>query len=79
MRVARSGPGYRELSGTSFAAPHAAAAIARSVAVRNASAPAAVLAELQSTAKDLGAKNFDDVFGFGLIEALEAAPVTASR
>lgn len=79
VRVARSGPGYRELSGTSFAAPHAAAAIARSVAVRNASAPAAVLAELQSTAKDLGAKNFDDVFGFGLIEALEAAPVTASR
>jgi subtilisin family serine protease len=79
VRVARSGGGYRALSGTSFAAPHAAAAITSSIASRNSLTPYAVVAELKSVAQDLGAKHFDDVFGFGLIEPLEAAPVTASR
>jgi subtilisin family serine protease len=79
VRVARSAGGYRELTGTSVAAPHAAAAIARSVANHNGLAPAAVLAELKSVAQDLGTADFDDVFGFGLIESLEAAPVTALR
>jgi hypothetical protein len=79
VRVARSGGGHRALSGTSFAAPHAAAAIARSIASHNGLAPSAVVAELKNVAQDLGAKDFDDVFGFGLIEPLEAAPVTASR
>lgn len=79
VRVARSKGGYRELTGTSIAAPHASALIARTLAARTAAAPAAVLAELKSAALDLGAKGFDPVFGFGLIEPLPALPVTASR
>jgi subtilisin family serine protease len=80
VRVARSGGGYRELSGTSVAAPHAAAIIVRTIASRDdALSSATVVAELKSSAQDLGAKDFDDTFGFGLIEPLEAVPVTASR
>ncbi|HEY8554511.1 MAG TPA: S8 family serine peptidase [Burkholderiales bacterium] len=79
IRVARSQGGYREATGTSFAAPHAAAAIALTVAGRHATSPEAVLAELQSAALDLGAKDYDPVFGFGLIEPLPALSVTASR
>ena len=79
VRVARSGGGYRELSGTSIAAPHAAAAIARAFASRAGASPAALVAELKRTALDLGAKDFDPVFGFGLIAPLPVAPVIASR
>lgn len=79
VRVARNRGGYRELSGTSIAAPHAAAVIARTLASHTAAAPGAVLAELERAALDLGAKDFDPVFGFGLIAPLPAVPVTASR
>ena len=79
VRVARSGGGYRELSGTSIAAPHAAAAIAHAVASRAGESSAALVAELKRSARDLGAKDFDPVFGFGLIAPLPAAPVIASR
>ncbi len=77
VRVAKSSGGYRDSSGTSIAAPHAAAVIARTVAGRTGATPAAVLAELERAAVDLGAKDFDSVFGFGLIAPL--TPVTASR
>jgi len=77
IRVAKSGGGYREMTGTSVAAPHAAAVIANTVASRAGATPASVLAELERAAYDLGAKDFDSVFGFGLIAPL--TPVTASR
>ena len=77
IRVAKSGGGYREMTGTSVAAPHAAAVIANAVAGRAGATPASVLAELERNALDLGAKDFDSVFGFGLIAPL--TPVTASR
>lgn len=77
VRVAKSGGGYRDMTGTSVAAPHAAAVIANTVASRTGATPASVLAELERAAHDLGAKDFDSVFGFGLIEPL--GPVTASR
>jgi subtilisin family serine protease len=77
IRVAKSGGGYRDLTGTSVAAPHAAAVVAQTLASRAGAAPAAVVSELERTAVDLGAKDFDNVFGFGLIAPL--APVTASR
>ena len=77
IRVAKSGSGYREMTGTSVAAPHAAAVIANSIASRTGATPASVLAELERAAHDLGAKDFDSVFGFGLIAPL--TPVTASR
>lgn len=79
VAVARSTGGYGEQSGTSIAAPHAAAVIARAVFGRPAASRAAVLAELKSAARDLGAKDFDTLFGFGLVEPLDDAPVTASR
>ena len=77
IRVAKSGGGYREMTGTSVAAPHAAAVIANAVAGHAGATPASVLAELERAALDLGAKDFDSVFGFGLIAPL--TPVTASR
>jgi len=77
IRVAKSGGGYRAMTGTSVAAPHAAAVIASTVASRAGATPAAVIAELERAAHDLGAKDFDSVFGFGLIAPL--TPVTASR
>jgi subtilisin family serine protease len=77
IRVARSGGGYRDMTGTSVAAPHAAAVIASTVATRAGATPASILAELERAAHDLGAKDFDSVFGFGLIAPL--TPVTASR
>jgi subtilisin family serine protease len=77
VRVAKSGGGYRDMTGTSVAAPHAAAVIASTVAGRAGATPAAILAELERAAHDLGAKDFDNVFGFGRIAPL--APVTASR
>jgi subtilisin family serine protease len=77
IRVAKSGGGYREMTGTSVAAPHAAAVIANTVATRTGATPDSILAELARAAHDLGAKDFDSVFGFGLIEPL--TPVTASR
>jgi subtilisin family serine protease len=77
IRVAKSGGGYRDMTGTSVAAPHAAAVVASTVASRAGATPASVLAELERAAQDLGAKDFDSVFGFGLIAPL--TPVTASR
>jgi hypothetical protein len=77
IRVAKSGGGYRDMTGTSVAAPHAAAVIASTVASRTGATPASVVAELERAAHDLGAKDFDSVFGFGLIAPL--GPVTASR
>ncbi|HEY3516145.1 MAG TPA: S8 family serine peptidase [Gammaproteobacteria bacterium] len=77
IRVAKSSGGYRQMTGTSIAAPHAAAVIANTVANRAGATPTSVLGELERAARDLGAKDFDSVFGFGLIEPL--TPVTASR
>jgi subtilisin family serine protease len=77
IRVAKSGGGYREMTGTSVAAPHAAAVIANTVASRTGATPASVLADLERAARDHGANDFDSVFGFGLIAPL--TPVTASR
>jgi hypothetical protein len=62
-----------------MAAPHAAAIIVHTIAQRDGLASTAVVAELKRSAQDLGAENFDDTFGFGLIELPDAAPVTASR
>jgi subtilisin family serine protease len=65
-RVARDEGGYDRQTGTSMAAPFAAAIIARSLAM-NAAPPAEVLAHLEQGALDLGDDGFDEVYGFGLI------------
>jgi subtilisin family serine protease len=69
IKVADSAGGYATESGTSMAAPYAAAIIAQAVANGDAPSTGSVLATLKATAIDLGAKDFDDVFGYGLIAA----------
>jgi subtilisin family serine protease len=71
VRVAQSDGGYDTRSGTSMAAPYAAAIIAQSVAGHVAPSSDGVLAALKVAAIDLGPKDFDDVFGHGLIAAVE--------
>jgi hypothetical protein len=64
--VARDRGGYVEESGTSFAAPVVAAAIARVVAEGHATSSAA-LQRLIAAAEDLGPSGRDDVYGYGLV------------
>jgi subtilisin family serine protease len=71
VKVAESDGGYETRSGTSMAAPYAAAIIAQSVAVHVAPSTQGVLAALKAHAVDLGRKDFDDVFGHGLIAAVD--------
>jgi subtilisin family serine protease len=71
IKVADSVGGYATESGTSMAAPYVAAIIARAVAKGDAPSSGSVLATLKASAIDLGAKDFDDVFGYGLIAAAE--------
>jgi subtilisin family serine protease len=60
-------------SGTSMASPHAAAVAALAWAVAP-TAPATAVAEaVINTAKDLGDAGVDNIFGHGLINALDAA------
>jgi len=63
-----SGGGYGEGSGTSMASPHVTGTVALMIAagitdIRN---------ELQSTADDLGATDWDSLYGYGLVNAAEA-------
>jgi subtilisin family serine protease len=67
IKVARSTGGYATETGTSMAAPYAAAVIVHSLAAHALDSPADVLAALKAAAIDLGAEDFDDVYGFGLI------------
>lgn len=65
--VARAKGGYGEESGTSFAAPVVAAAIAAQVARSGASASAAVQA-LIARVEDLGGPGRDNTYGYGLLK-----------
>lgn len=58
---------FRE--GTSFATPFVAAAIARMKAADGKLAPAAIRAQLEHSARDLGPPGRDPVFGAGLVQA----------
>ena len=65
-------PSYTVVSGTSFAAPHVAGAMALLVAA----APAASVAQLKSAltrgARDLGSSGADDAYGYGLADVAAA-------
>lgn len=75
-----SGGKYTALSGTSFAAPHVAGAVAVLRQMFPELSPAQIVDILKTSATDLGAPGVDDVYGYGLIN-LEAAtrPLNGTR
>jgi subtilisin len=66
------GGGYASGSGTSFASPHVAGTAALVIAGGTTS-NTAVRQRLQTTADDLGATGRDNLYGYGLVDADEAA------
>src|SRR6266850_277904 len=70
--VSTSVPGFTRFSGTSAAAPHAAAVAALLLGKNGCQTPAQIQAALRATAVDIGAPGFDPVAGAGRLEALAA-------
>jgi subtilisin family serine protease len=64
VRHAKSGGGYAVSSGTSFAVPFAATAVAR---LRQLQPSDNALEQLCRTAEDLGPPGRDSIYGFGLL------------
>ncbi len=60
--------GLKQVSGTSFAAAHATAAVARLLSCHPELTPADVRALLQRSAQDLGDAGYDTLYGHGLID-----------
>ncbi len=69
------GGGYATYNGTSMASPHVAGVTALIVAT-GITDPDLVRAKLQSTADDLGSGGPDSLYGYGLVDAKEAATGT---
>jgi subtilisin family serine protease len=65
--------GWRLESGTSMATPHAAAVAALVWAAAPTASASDVANAVINTAKDLGAPGVDNVYGHGLVNALDAA------
>lgn len=66
------GGGYKTLSGTSMASPHVAGTAALIIVSGTANVNE-VRAKLQRTADDLGVIGKDNIYGFGIVDAEEAA------
>ncbi len=66
--------GYAYMSGTSMACPHVAGTAALVMVSEPAFTNMEVRQRLQATADDLGAAGFDYWYGYGLVDADEAAP-----
>ncbi|MFC2071989.1 S8 family serine peptidase [Chloroflexota bacterium] len=69
------GYNYGTLSGTSMACPHAAGAAALVIVSEPTLTNAEVRQRLQATADDLGNPGWDKWYGYGLVDADEAAPL----
>jgi serine protease len=65
----------RSVTGTSTAAPHAAAVAALVVASGVATTPSDVYTRLELSADDLGTPGFDPIYGFGRVNACCAVGV----
>ena len=72
------GGGYGEKSGTSMASPHVAGTAALVWVAYPNWTNADVRYQLQTTADDLGDPGWDPLYGYGLVDADEAAPPTDS-
>jgi len=66
------GGGTSTRSGTSFAAPHVAGTLALILSAHPGMSPAAAIDILRRTLVDLGTRGFDQWFGHGLVNAVEA-------
>ena len=66
------GGGYATISGTSMASPHVAGSAALVIA-SGVTDKSEVRSKLQSTADDLGSPGKDNLYGYGLVDAQEAA------
>ncbi len=71
---AASVSGWRQKSGTSFAAPFVTAAIALALAHEDKSPGEAILESMAKSAKDLGNPGRDPVYGWGLVQAASPCP-----
>ena len=70
---------YKYGSGTSMASPHAAGTAALILAANPGWTNDQVRAQLRATADDLGDTGWDPHYGFGLVDAAEAAAVPANE
>jgi hypothetical protein len=64
--IAATPVGYRQVSGTSFAAAFVSGALLRSNACATLRSPAAMRTAVAAAALDLGARGRDDTYGAGL-------------
>lgn len=70
--------GYRKDEGTSMAAPQVAGAAALAWAQNPGFSPAQIRSLLRQTAKDVGAKGFDNASGYGLLQVDKAVQASLS-
>ena len=69
---------YYFFQGTSMAAPHVSGVAALLIANGNATTPDDIRTALQETAEDLGTTDWDEIYGWGLVDAYAALQWTAA-